>query len=159
MKMLLRTPLFAVLLTAGLFASCEKENEAEPAKTKTELLAEKNWKLTAETVTPAVRAEDGELITDVYAYLQECDRDDIMRFEKAGACVLQEGLTQCGEGPEQFAGTWSFEANETILKTNLQTLGSSSFNVLELSESAMKIKGIRTIEGVDHTYTYTYAKQ
>lgn len=160
MKTLLNTPLLAALLLAGTFAGCEKAGpEAAPAKSRTDLLTDKDWKLAAETVSPAYRTEEGELITDVFAYMPECDRDDLMHFERANTCALREGASQCASGPAEFAGTWAFEADDTILRTSLQTLGASSFNVLRLSETTLQLKGIRTIDGVDYTYVYTYAKQ
>ncbi|MCB2409303.1 DUF5004 domain-containing protein [Hymenobacter lucidus] len=163
MKTQFNLPLLALLAATAMGASsCKKDKESNPApaKTKTELLAGKDWKLAAQTVTPGLTADDGTVVTDLFPYLDECDKDDLMRYDANGTCLLSEGPTRCDpSNPQQYTGTWSFDSNETILKTNVQGLGSSSFNIIELSDNTLKVSGIRTLTDGDHKFTYTYSKK
>ncbi|PJJ53178.1 DUF5004 domain-containing protein [Hymenobacter chitinivorans] len=161
MKTHFRFPMLALLAATTLVSSCTKDKENQPApKTKTEMLSGKDWVLTGQTVTPGLRADDGTIVTDLFPYLDDCDKDDLMRYETSGSCVLNEGPSRCEPtSPQQYAGTWSFESNETVLKTSIQSLGNSSFNLVELNDNSLKLSGIRRIENAEYKFTYTYAKK
>ncbi|MCB2378692.1 DUF5004 domain-containing protein [Hymenobacter sp. BT635] len=163
MKTQFRLPLLALFALTALVSSCKKDSESEPApkaQTKTELLSGKNWVLTAQTVDPGLVDDDGKVVTDLFPYIDDCNKDDLMRFETAGSCTLNEGASRCvPTDPQQYSGTWSFDSNETVLKTTMQGLGSSSYNIIELSDKTLKVSGVRSLEGDTYRFTYTYAKK
>ncbi|TGE26392.1 DUF5004 domain-containing protein [Hymenobacter metallicola] len=162
MKTPFRLPLLALFSVVSLVSvSCKKDKENSPApKTKTDMLSGKDWILTAQTVEPGMTADDGSTVTDLFPYLEDCDTDDLMRYETSGSCALDEGASRCNpNSPQRYSGTWSFDSNETVLKTNMQTLGNSSFNIIELNDNTLKISGIRNAQGQNRKFTYTYSKK
>ncbi|TGE20479.1 DUF5004 domain-containing protein [Hymenobacter aquaticus] len=163
MKTHFRFPLLALFATTVLVSSCKKENDSEPgpkAQTKTELLSGKDWVMTAQTVDPGLVDDNGKVVTDLFPYLNACDKDDLMRFETNGSCTLNEGPSRCDpSSPQQYTGSWSFDSNETVLKTTLQGMGSSSYNIVELSDKTLKVSGTRNLDGDNYRFTYTYAKK
>ncbi|KAA9331421.1 hypothetical protein F0P96_14350 [Hymenobacter busanensis] len=157
----LHLPLFIALAAAATLTSCDKDKEAAKPKTRTELLTGKDWIMTAETVSPAIRTDDGSLITDLFAVKPSYDRDDLMRFSKPDIYQLDEGATKKAPNfPQVNPGTWSFSEGEKVLNTKLQgqTVG-NSFNILELTDNTLKVSGQETDDdGKVYTVTFTFAK-
>lgn len=102
-------------LTALLiFGSCSKDNNDDnpPEKTTTELLTAGFWKITSMTIDPGVIFES-TFITDVYAQMEDCERDDLMRFDSDGKITDDEGPTKCDPNDPQTTndGTWVLSAD------------------------------------------------
>ncbi|MCC3155835.1 hypothetical protein LJ737_01205 [Hymenobacter sp. 15J16-1T3B] len=159
----LRFPLLLALAGTSLLAtSCfDKDKEAAKPKTPTELLVGKDWKLTACTVSPAKLTASGRTSTDYYNDLMASyDRDDLIRFEKPDVARQDEGPTRApGTTTQVYNGTWSLTEDDKVLNTNLEVLGRSSYDVLELSDNTLRTSGWRTEAGTRYTYTYTFTKQ
>src|SRR3979490_1103963 len=85
--------------------SCKKHTT--PAqKTKTELITQASWKFD--------NAKVGG--NDVSAFLQTCQKDNILYFSANGTGTVDEGATKCNSGdPQTNPFTWSFLSNETML--------------------------------------------
>lgn len=80
-----------------------------PAPTKTELITDKNWVLTAITV-------NGK---DNLHTWRACQLDNIHRFNSDITYVLDEGPTKCNPSDPQIITqftTWEFLENETKIK-------------------------------------------
>lgn len=149
------------LFTAALLTGCDKDKETvTPQTPRPDLLVGKDWKLTARTVTPGIRLADGRVVTDIYAEMPSYDRDDLLHFEKPDVYTYDEGPTKQDAGmPQNYRGTWSLGNNDQTLTTTAATLGTSSYDVEELTASTMRLHGVKTENGVRYTYTLTFAKQ
>ncbi|OON70731.1 lipocalin family protein [Hymenobacter sp. CRA2] len=159
----LRFPLYLALAAATVLSACDKKDKdkgGDPSpKTKTDMLTGKDWIMTAETVSPALRRQDGTLVTDVFATMDDCDKDDLLRFEKPSAYTLSEGASKCDPThPQSYTGTWSFNSTETILSTTLQGQPNSSYNIVEMNDNTMKLSGVQTYNNVDYTFTFVFSK-
>jgi hypothetical protein len=157
-----------ILIIAALafltISSCKKEDEkTTPAKTKTELLTSKPWKSTALTINPGLSI-DGPKITDFFAQMPSCSKDDTDKYNVGGTGVNDEGATKCHtSNPQSTPFTWVFHPSETIL-----TRGGESQNIIQLDETTLKVStvvdgiaflDIGGIPGLDYTITYTYSNQ
>ena len=85
---------FALALT---IPSCKKD-----AKTATEILTSKSWKMTSFKINSV------ELIED-------CDKDDFITFLAGGTYTYNVGTTTCYDGDVNYDGTWSLSADEKTL--------------------------------------------
>ncbi len=145
----------ALLLAASVFSGCKKEENPS----KTEMISGKNWKMTAATISPGrPNPTGGGAITNLYNSLNDCDKDDIYRFEKAMTYTLDEGSTKCATTNPQVieAGTWSWASNETIVRL-LPTGGTASeLNVDELTSSKLRVRFTQVRSGVPHEISATY---
>lgn len=142
-------------------AACQKsgENSGNTSKSKTQLLTQKTWKIVAHTVNPAVDLNgDGTADSDVFATVYEaCNKDDIYSFKSDGTGLVDEGPTKCTDSdPQSTALEWLFKSSETVIQIK-QGLVSLDFNVVELSESTLKVSYTQSNGTITVTQTITYA--
>ena len=137
-----------------------KKDKAEPSKT--ELLTNKNWIATAVTISPAIPI-GGTLVTDYYAQLPSCSKDDFIRFEAPSTYREDEGAVKCNTAdPQTLIGTWTFNGDQTVITTSTTspTQGNStqSYNVNELTDTSFKYSVAVVSNGVTYTLTITNRK-
>lgn len=143
------------------FTDCKKKDKdpepeptPAPAPTNTEKLTGKNFKLTAATVEPALGG-----YTDLYQQMDDCEKDNLLRFDTPNVYKEDEGATKCATNdPQTTTGTWVWNTDETILTT---TSGSenTSFSVLTNDGSTLKVKYTEKVGSTNYAVTFTYAKQ
>ena len=137
---------------------CSKKTEETPAPTKTELLTNKNWIISAQTVSPGINI-GGTTVTDLYAQSAACDKDDFMRFETPNLFKQDEGPTKCSPSdPQTLTGTWAYNADQTIITVTPQGSTPFSANVQELTATSLKVTQTQTGGTVTYTFTTTYRK-
>ncbi|MCQ2285350.1 MAG: hypothetical protein MJZ76_00545 [Bacteroidales bacterium] len=131
-----------------LFASCKKTD-----LTKAEMLSYKyGWVLDAATTSPAYALSNGTFCTDLMTegYLQECELDDIIKFDENGAMTIIPKET-CDFGYQsEVASTWKFNEAEDQLTMQIpffyndnETSFDEEFETCELmslTEDELKIK-------------------
>ena len=151
--------LFALIIAATtslVFDGCKKKDDDPP--TKTELLTNKNWKVTALTSDPAVSI-NGVLVTNVFNQFNGCQKDDLFRFSTNGIYTFDEGGTKCNTNdPQTITGTWAFNANQTIVSVT-QGGNTTSYNLESLNETTMKANTVFFDGANNYTWSYTYTKQ
>jgi hypothetical protein len=128
-------------------SSCEKEKDADPPKTKTELISTGTWRYSSATV--------GGINAD--PLLQACQKDNTLLFVATGTGTVDEGATKCNSGdPQTIPFTWSFANAEAELNVSatLFTGGSTVFNIITLSESQLVLS--QTINGQVMIVTFVH---
>ena len=148
-KMFIQPVLFAIIFSVVLF-SCKKD----PVKTKTELLTTGTWKYTSAIVSPAYDYYgNGNPVTDIYAIMQPCERDDYEIFFTNGIWEYNEGPTKCDPMSPQivYSEPWSFIDNETKV-----LVGNVDCTILELTETTLKLRYSFVDAGVTYTEEDTY---
>ena len=153
---------YSVLAAMGLFSlGCGKKSSETPAPSKTDMLTNKNWIATAITVSPALPV-GGTLVTDYYAQLQSCSKDDFIRFETPNTYKEDEGNVKCNTAdPQTVLGTWTFNGDQTVITTSANTpqgTVTQSYNVVELSDATFKYSVGVPSNGVTYTLTVTNRK-
>lgn len=132
-----------------IIIGCGKEKNPAPAKTKTQLLIQTSWKFSNATVGG----------TDVSAFLQTCQKDNILTFATAGTGTVAEGTTKCNAAdPQTSPFTWSFQSSETILfiSATLFTGGSSTFTLVSLTETQLVVSQNVTVSGTTQNAVVTF---
>ena len=147
--------LILLVCIAISLASCKKD---EPAKTKTELITNKNWVQTAATVNPGVPI-NGTIVTDIYAQMNACQRDNILKFGNGNAVTFDEGAMKCNaSSPQTTTGTWAFNSTETIV-TLTQGTTTIELVVLQLDDNSFKYSVVEQYNGLNYTVTRLFTKQ
>ncbi len=143
-----------LLIVSTLAWSCKKDDNKPD---RLDLLVEKNWRLTALTIDPSIDwFGNGTLVTNIYAQLNNCDRDDLYIFERNGVYKLDEGPTKCSPNdPQTITGTWTFNPDKTVITVNI-TGGSNSYTIKELESKRMVLEYQERFGGVTYTLTGTY---
>ena len=97
-----------------LFATgCRKDNEEAIDRSK--MLSEGAWQINALSVEPAIDWF-GTTVTNVYAQLPGCVKDNLTIFKSTGIVNYDEGLSKCDPNePQTTTGTWAFNPDQTIL--------------------------------------------
>lgn len=144
------------------FTNCkkdEKDPEPEPTptpvvETNTQKLTGKNFKMTAATIEPAIFG-----VTDFYAQMQDCEKDNLLRFDTPNIYKEDEGAAKCATNdPQTTTGTWVWNTDETILTTTTGS-ESTSFNIITNDGTTLKVKTTENIQGTNYVITLTYVKQ
>jgi len=165
MKKLILLPI-VLLATILSITSCKKDNP-----TKTQLLSDKNWKLTALTVFPGRDLSGtGVPVTDIYNYLPNgmsfipaCQKDDLMRFSSNGTYTTTDVGVVCTPD-NSSAGSWEFNPGETLLLViggNMSNV-SPSFLISSLTSSsfvATYTQVANSTTSTTYTYTITFTAQ
>lgn len=142
-----------LLLLVTAFASCKKD--ADTVVSKTTLLTQQPWKLTAYTT---VRLSDG-VTTDGFAPMSTCYKDDEYVFKSDLSYEGNAGATKCSPGdPQVFqTGTWRFTNNEASLERTISAgsgIGVFVFMVSSLTTTELKTQ---TEDGTyRHVLTYSH---
>ena len=145
----------ALLLGLGaatLTSSCEDVAEIPSPNTKTQLLTAGPWHITAYT-----RSTGGGAATDYLStvFPRSCERDDRYSFKTNGVQERTEGPTACGSGSSSTVVstyTWDFNSSQTQL-----TIGTTPFELVRLTDSALQLRSTRTSGGVTIVENVTYA--
>jgi len=146
---MMKTLLFSCCAALVLF-SCKKD---EKSKTKTELLSNGSWHVTAYTVDPPIDWDgDGTDESNVYPVIEQCIKDDHTTFFANGTGELDEGSTKCDPNdPQTIPLSWEFDQSESQL-----TVESIQYQIESLTESQMVLKEIEVISSVTVTHTITF---
>ncbi len=149
------------LIFVFITLSCKKDDP-----TRVELLTGKNWKLVGCTIDPAVNV-GGTLISDYYAQMSDCDKDDLYNYKENGSMTRDEGGARCNTNdPQTYMGQWAFNSDNTILTITI-TYGANSVTeshtIIELSKSSSKTKYTQLLDlgsgSINYTFTNTYTAQ
>ena len=126
----------SLLMLTLFYGNCNKDDNP-PAKSKTELLTQGNWKFDHATASGA-----GDISNSVNA----CIKDNIATFSSNGTLVIDESTNVCSPS---YAGnyTWSLQNGETILHLSAPLFpgGSNDFTLVSLNETNLVVSQTMTI--------------
>jgi|SRR5882724_3056870 len=152
MKKQILSLVFCLAISIIFFSGCQKnDNTTTPpaGKTKTQLVTQSTWKFSSATVSGS----------DVSAFLQACQKDNILTFVAAGTGTVDEGPSKCNSGdPQTNPFTWNFASSETILHISavLFAGGSSDFTLVTLSETQLIVSQVITVGGSPQNAVVTF---
>ncbi len=142
------------LLATFNMTSC-KDDDVQPDQTQ--LLTGGNWKLTAFTSDPAFEWF-GTPVTNIYAQLPACIKDDLTTFKPSGTVNFDEGPSKCDPNdPQTTSGTWALSADETVLSVTSDG-ETESWEIEDLKKDTFQANYKVTQEGVTYTFTVTFKK-
>jgi hypothetical protein len=139
----------AILVLTVLLSSCTKE------KSKSELILG-DWRANALTVDPP-QVVNNVVITDLYAQMEDCDKDNTLSFYENQTYKADEGATNCDSlDPQNISGNWIFLNNETELRLIYQS-DTIVYNVIDLDEELLKMNySQRDSNNILHTLSVTF---
>ena len=126
-----------------------KKHSTPAQKTKTELITQSPWKFDNAKVNGA----------DVSAFLQTCQKDNILFFVDNGTGTVDEGTTKCNGGDPQTTGfTWTFLSAETVLHVSATffTGGSGDITLITLTETQLVGSQVISVNGSNQTAVVTF---
>ena len=150
----MKKSILLALVAISLPFSCKKEDNPS----KSELLTSHCWILSEATIAPAAIV-NGAVVTDFYALMSLCDRDNLTCLLENGNVYVDEGASKCDPNDPQIntSGTWWFNSDETVLlaftDTNPDTIHSE---LLELSANRLRIRQTLELLGQPREVTFAY---
>jgi hypothetical protein len=144
--------LYTVLALALLLAACKKE------KSKEELLVG-DWKRKTMTIDPPQEV-NGAIITNLYAQMEDCEKDNLYSFYDNATYKADEGFSKCDSADQQsFSGSWQLLSSETELKI-IYLSDTVVYGILELDEDILKLDySARDSANVLHTITTSFERE
>ncbi|WP_423737626.1 lipocalin family protein [Chitinophaga caseinilytica] len=147
----------AIVLTGAVSCSKKKKDEAGPSGSVTKMLVGTKWRLTAQTINPAVDVTgDGVPDSDMFAFKPACAKDDYVVFSAGGVYQLFEGQKKCTE-TQEAPGTWVLYNNDKSLRVTDED-GSFEAEIISISGSELKIRYTEVMDGKNIQVTETRVK-
>ncbi|HJX70715.1 MAG TPA: hypothetical protein VJ346_02150 [Bacteroidales bacterium] len=106
-----KTNIILILLLFVTY-SCGKDD----ALTKTDLITQSPWILTASIFDPPLETEEGSIV-NWYSVMSDCLRDDIYYYYPSGVYTCSEGGSRCSPSDADIweVGVWTFNDTQTKL--------------------------------------------
>jgi hypothetical protein len=147
-KTQLITRLVSFCMFLGLLMACDPDKGKEENQVNPLIVGK--WKLIASTVSPPLEGD-----TDLFATLDDCEKDDILEFKANNTYELTEGLVKCGE--DQILESGGFVLSADLKKF---TIDGEDYEILELSANTLKFSFAENGEddGVLYTVIHTMQK-
>ena len=139
--------LVLAIATLSLVAACKKDKSDDSARMN--LITTGKWKLVALTSQPGHDVDgDGIADTDMFAFMDLCEKDNLIVFKKSGEYEVDEGPTKCDPSDPQVATShWQFTNNDTGI-----IIDGDLGKIEELTNSLLVISG--QLQGEKYTFTY-----
>ncbi|MGV3540893.1 MAG: lipocalin family protein [Rufibacter sp.] len=129
-------PLYSLLLLVSFlsFSSCSDDDEGSDHAAQ---LVNKRWVFTELKVSSFFGGE-----TDLYAEMEDCEKDNQMEFQDKGVLLFDEGASKCDPNDElQTKGTWAVSGDKLTVSGLDLGLPGSSFDINITESSATTLKG------------------
>lgn len=148
--------LTALSLGTMLFASCEKQVEENPtpqsanqsSTAKAEIPG--NWQLVASKGVVPMPNSANTRVTNIFAMLEDCKKDDKLHFESTGELTEIPGAVECdakfvdasAKDSAPKPGSWTLSADgQTLTVTQGQA---KEYQIVSLSASTLKLRSVGT---------------
>jgi len=138
-----------------MFSSCKKDDET---KSDVDYLTAGNWRVTGMEIDPAIDIPGIGTITDVYEYMvEDCDKDDLIRFNPDGTLVEDQGAIKCDpDDPQTITdGTWTLNGNIITIKYPNEEPEPATINTINSTTLIVKAPISFDFEMSRTTYTAT----
>jgi hypothetical protein len=147
--------LLLLTISVLMFRCSDDDNDND---VKTSDLIQGSWQVTADLVSPPIDLGTGP-ISDLYAAMDDCDKDDLYIIKANGIGEFNEGPTKCDPGDPQTAPfTWALTNNDKNLVIT-EALGTLTFEIVQLNNTTLKMVIKENILGTDYTETITYTRK
>ena len=146
-----------LILVMLVLNSCGKED----ALTKSDLLTQSPWIMTASIFEPPLQTEDGSIV-NWYAAMPDCIKDDIFYYYPSGVYTNSEGASRCSPSDAEIweVGVWTFNEEETKLyKGIIDYINEYEILKLDGNELQLRYTFSDTLDNLySNTETYNHPK-
>jgi hypothetical protein len=147
-----------ILAVAFLFPSCKKDDDK---LTNLEILTtDAVWKIVGLTSNPPVPWYGEEPVTDIFAVLEDCLKDDLMIFQANGILKFDEGVKKCPEGQEISSAEYTIDDAQTLLTVKYDDGDIQKWTIKSITEDKLVLTYVLKDDetNVNHTFTATFDK-
>ena len=149
----------AILSIALASTSCElfdKDDDKDEDSVKAKIVG--TWQLKSLTCDPAIDWF-GTTVTNVYAQLPACIKDDLVIIQNNNTYLEDEGTSKCqNSDPQTVSGTWALNPAQTILSVSRDG-DTESWNLSNLGKSEFTAEYEIEDGGLTYTFNAVYVKK
>jgi len=149
----------AILSIALASTSCElfdKDDDDDKDGVKAKIVG--TWQLKSLNCDPAIDWF-GTTVTNVYAQLPACVKDDLVIIQGNNTYLEDEGNSKCqGSDPQTVSGTWALNPAQTILSVSRDG-DTESWSLSNLGKSEFTAEYEIEDGGVTYTFKAVYVKK
>lgn len=144
--------IFAILIGSVSFSACKKK---EKELTKTELLQNGKWKLTAASFNGVI---------DILSNFKDCQKDNTYTFNSNKTITVDEGATKCKDSVAQTYtdGKWNLSGNDTKISLDGSSItegfatGPLTADVVVLNATTLQISKDTAFSGFSGKASFTF---
>ncbi len=129
----------ASLFLMIFLAACSKKDDtiANNSKTPMELITNGKWYISAYTSSvPIDWNGNGVLITNLFATMDACEKDNYFVFKSNLQILFNAGATKCNvNDPQEETETWKFQNNDKEV-----VVDDEPYTIVELTATSLVIK-------------------
>jgi len=114
-------------------------------------LTKSPWRETEVIITTDYTLKNLSKASDLYSIMASCDCDDLLKFDSSGTASFSEGTSKCNPSDPDIYLNESWSLNGSTL-----VIGTTSYEIIELSDTKLKITTNITANGTQHVLTETY---
>ncbi len=147
----------ASLFLMIFLAACSKKDEinANNSKTAMELITNGKWYAAAFTSSvPIDWNGNGVLITNLFATMEACAKDDYVVFKPNLEILFNQGATKCNRNdPQEETGNWKFQNTDKEV-----VIDDEPYTIVELTATSLVIrdKNPSLTNGVSYVTTSSF---
>jgi|LauGreDrversion4_2_1035121.scaffolds.fasta_scaffold494643_1 hypothetical protein len=138
-----------------LLSACEKDKPT-PVKSNFEILTSHKWSMTSWTSDPAYMG-----MSDLYAEMAPCQKDDIQSYQKNGVIMLDLGTLKCfpTESQVDTSTRWKLNGNQIIseLKISGSQVKTDTMELITLNDQKLEYFYTQKINNKTYKFTYGYS--
>jgi hypothetical protein len=141
--------LMGVICASVAFTSCKKDDDDKNEGTPSSSI-EGTWKTTAFTITGT------DTTIDLYADMDACEKDNLLRFNADKTVTQLSGATKCdpSDPSSEDGGPWSMSSDNKKLTTT-----DGVYDVITLDDTTVKLQMKGQDSGGSYTLKVTMARQ
>lgn len=158
----MKNPLYGMMRTIMLLMisllvfRCSDDDDDQNTQTSNLLLG--TWEVTGDVISPPIDFGTGP-VSDLFAIMDPCDKDDLYIIKTGGVGEFNEGPTKCDPAdPQTEPFTWSLQNNDKNLIIS-EGGNSLTFEIVQLNNTTMILKIQEDILGTVYTETINYRRK
>lgn len=137
-----------------LLSACEKDNPT-PVKDNFEILTSHKWTMTSWKSDPAYMG-----MSDLYADLAPCQKDDIQSYQKNGVVMVDHGSLKCfsGDGQIDTSTKWNLNGKQLITRLFISNslVKTDTSEIIILNENRLEFVSKTKMNNKIYKFTYGY---
>ncbi len=133
----------SISLMTLIYSCTKKDNEPTPH----DYLTAGQWKMSGIIVDPPIEILNMQ-ISDVWNYVPQCQKDNLITFEPDGTVIEDEGASKCVPGDPQVTndGTWSITTDGKTLIINYPDQDPQMASIITLDATTLVVNANQKID-------------
>lgn len=121
----------------------------------------KDWKPVSAVLDPGVEVK-GELVTDLYALMDACEKGGATKYSANGAYADSKTSSACATGePSRLSGSWTMDPDGKLLTQTEAGETPIRLDIVEMTSTSLVVSNLSSElgDGLPHKITVGFAAE